>query len=182
MKKIITIILLSSLVGCVSNSIETEAANNTVSTSNKVEKEVVKETSDPLSKIQYFEVTDYLTNVFPSLRSMLVDKYSNDIYISKPQAYVVDSEILAIAPWFPTPTEYTVFPTAHYAIVTKQNGSDFEGLQYDMKDMINLLSEKYDVKESSQPFFHYVLHLTPQQRDTFEEDIYVALSELTEVQ
>lgn len=162
MKNIVTLILLASLFGCASNN-----EKNVTPSSDEVN---FNENINPLSKIKKLDINYYLTEAFKVRRSDLIDEYSEYIYVSKPMAYVVDSEVVVFAPWLLSASEFTVFPTAHYAVISQIKGDDVVGARYDMNEFLSALSEHYELKESYEPFFHYVLHVPADKMESFEEN------------
>lgn len=173
MNKILAFFCAVIIVGC--SSID-NGINNSDAGSNNL-KSLDTFTFDPLSKIQKVEIPTYYDGLFDTARPYLDEKYPYT-YVSKPQAYIIDDEIISFAPWFPVEGRFTVFPTAHYIVITQETESGLVSARFNHEQVIKLLSEEYKITEHTSPFFHYVLEVSPSEQANFVEDIHKKLSRL----
>ena len=181
MRKIAIALCSVLMFGCVSTEqsvIKSDVKGDVTNSANSID----KFTFDPLSKINKVEIPTYYDDLFKTARSYFEEKYTSDyIYISNPKAYVVEGEIISIAPWFPVSSNYTIFPTAHYLVVTQETENGLVSARYNHEQVIKLLGEEYKITESTSPFFHYVLELSPSQQANFEKEIHKKLSVLPSI-
>lgn len=134
-------------------------------------------TFDPLSKVTVVDVPTYYNRVFKDFKPYLKDVYPG-AYVSSPDAYVIEDKIVTFTPWVPTKSDFTVFPTAHYLLLTQVTDRGFVTTKYNHEQVIDLLKREYKVTEKTSPFFHYVLELTSSQQKNFEVEIVNKLSAL----
>lgn len=148
MNKILAFFCAVIIVGC--SSID-NGINNSDAGSNNL-KSLDTFTFDPLSKIQKVEIPTYYDGLFDTARPYLDEMYPYT-YVSKPQAYIIDDEIISFAPWFPVEGRFTVFPTAHYIVITQETESGLVSARFNHEQVIKLLSEEYKITEHTSPFF-----------------------------
>ncbi|KXF83158.1 hypothetical protein [Enterovibrio coralii] len=178
MKKAMFMIFSLSLLGCSSTSaITTQNEKSDTTMQGNLQPLIDQFTFDPLSRVKLVDLPTYYNRVFKDLKPYLKDRYPN-AYVSSPNAYVIDDVITAYTPWVPTSSEYTVFPTAHYLLITEVTDVDITTHRFNHEQVINLLKQEYEVFEETTPFFHYVLRLTPKQQVNFEQEVIEKLKQL----
>lgn len=178
MSKVIIIFLFLTLLGCSSINAESAQSEKSYSKAEDIsEKTIDKFTFDPLSKVKNVDLVTYYSRVFKDLKPYLKERYP-DAYVSSPNAYAINDVITAYTPWLPTSSEYTIFPTAHYLLLTEITDTYITTHRFNHEQVIALLKRDYEVIEETSPFFHYVLKLTSKQKLNFEQDITVKLKQL----
>jgi len=183
MRFIFILSLIGSLIGCAGQTSNTAPADSQAKPQPKVKKieeikvggAIFKE--DPLLKIKKFDVSIYYGGIFGHLEGRLRQKYSGP-YLSMPQGYMVDGKLMGVSPWVPTPIQYTVFPTAHFTIVSFHHLDEPLVGQFKQEDLLSALRTQYEVREVDTPVFHYVLEVAPEQLSSFESDIYELLKSI----
>jgi len=180
MKKISVILCSMLMFGCATteqNISETAAKDSEVEAISATTNTIDTFTFDPLSKVTVVDVPTYYSRVFKDFKPYLKDVYSG-AYVSSPHGYVIEDKIVTFTPWVPTASDFTVFPTAHYLLLTQITASGVVTTKYNHEQVIELLKRDYKVTEKTTPFFHYVLELSPSQQTNFEVEIIKKLSVL----
>ncbi|PSW00293.1 hypothetical protein [Photobacterium lipolyticum] len=131
---------------------------------------------EPIRKLRNYDISAYYAN-FEAIKENIQSKYP-ELYVSSPQLYVTDDELISVSPWLVTPLERTMFSSTHIVALSYYEDGELKTNAYNQKALLNALKTKYVVQEFSDPTFHYILKIDKKDLPSFENDVRNLISTL----